>query len=573
VNRSSESGPLLSVVTPVYNGGAFIANNVSIIRDELSSAGVPYELIVVSDGSADETVEQVVNVGHPEVRVLHYDRNIGKGYAVKLGLLAARGRFVGFIDSDLDLHPAELPSFLAAMQRDSLDAAIGSKRHPASRVDYPRRRRLYSWLYQQLIRMLFRLEVTDTQVGIKLFRRELVDAVVPHLLVKRYAFDLELLAVAHDTGFRRIGEQPVRLDYGSTGTGIDPIAVGQALVDTAAIFYRLNILRYYRRRRVIVGDRRAMPTLTTTVAIVGSERDVRGVRKTAEALGALERPPEQIDDRLAAPRGEGDEITARRLVVLEKADTDLVAFVTPGVVPSTNWLGALLPYFSNPTVVAVGGPVFPAVAGDLSVDAAAALYESRFAAGPLAKRHLPGNLRETFDQPLDNLLVRREAALESGAFAEAALRHNDGDVCRLLTTSGAVLFTPDAAVVAPMPRLVRPLVRTLHAHGRARGRSLGAGGRVPASAIPPAALVLGALLLPAAPALPRWLRQGVRVTTAAYLAGLTYASIHAAVRQHRAATGFALVLAAPASHLSYGAGVIRGALETARWRAFRPRPR
>ena len=194
--------PLLSLVTPVYNGAGYIAENVAIIREELGSAAIPYELIVVSDGSADDTVNEVVTADHPDVRVLHYDRNIGKGYAVKVGLLAARGRYAGFIDSDLDLHPAVVPAFLAAMQQPRLDAAIGSKRHPGSVVDYPLRRRAYSWLYQQLIRLLFQLEVRDTQVGIKLFRRELVDAVVPHLLVKRYAFDLELLAVARDSGFR-----------------------------------------------------------------------------------------------------------------------------------------------------------------------------------------------------------------------------------------------------------------------------------------------------------------------------------------------------------------------------------
>ena len=143
MNRSPESGPLLSVVTPVFNGAGFIAENVEIIRSEFAKSGVPYELIVVSDGSVDDTAEQALAAGHPEVRVLHYDRNVGKGYAVKLGLLAARGQYVGFIDSDLDLHPAELPAFLEAMERDGLDAAIGSKRHPRSQVDYPTRRRVY----------------------------------------------------------------------------------------------------------------------------------------------------------------------------------------------------------------------------------------------------------------------------------------------------------------------------------------------------------------------------------------------------------------------------------------------
>jgi glycosyltransferase involved in cell wall biosynthesis len=110
--------PLVSVVTPVFNGGAYIAENVEIIRSELRLAGVPFELIVVSDGSVDETVEEALSAGHPEVRVFHYARNLGKGYAVKLGLLAARGRYVGFNDSDLDLHPAELPHFLEAMEKD-----------------------------------------------------------------------------------------------------------------------------------------------------------------------------------------------------------------------------------------------------------------------------------------------------------------------------------------------------------------------------------------------------------------------------------------------------------------------
>jgi glycosyltransferase involved in cell wall biosynthesis len=567
VNRSSESGPLLSVVTPVFNGAGFIVENVDIIRSEFAASGVSYELIVVSDGSVDNTAEKALAAGHPEVRVLHYDRNVGKGYAVKLGLLAARGQYVGFIDSDLDLHPAELPAFLDAMERDGLDAAIGSKRHPNSQVDYPTRRRVYSWLYQQLIRGLFNLDVRDTQVGVKLFRRELVEAVVPHLLVKRYAFDLELLAVANDSGFRRIGEQPVRLEYGFSGTGLDPLAVAQALVDTAAIFYRLRILKYYRRRRWIVGERRAVPPLTTVVALVGGNADEEALRRSLDALEGLEQAPDRVDVSLAASRNSHDDVTARRLELLERTDADLIAFLTPGVVPATNWLGALLAYFANPNVVAVGGPILPSATGDPRVVGAAALYESRFAAGPLARRHLPGNLREILDQPLDNLLIRREAARRSAAFVDAAARGDDSNVCRDLARAGVTLFTPDAAVVAPMPRLVRPLLATVHAHARARGRSLGTGGRVPVSILPPALFAVCALLLPAAPALPRRLQRMLGAGAAAYLVGLSYASAHAALRHRRLGVGATLALAAPASHIAYGVGVLRGFAETLRRRA------
>jgi glycosyltransferase involved in cell wall biosynthesis len=559
----------LSVVTPVFNGAAFIAENVEIIRRDLAAAALPYELIVVSDGSVDETVERAVAKGHPDVRVLHYDRNLGKGYAVKLGLLAARGRYVGFIDSDLDLHPAELPRFLRAIQDESLDAAIGSKRHPDSRVNYPLRRRVYSWLYQQLIRALFQLDVRDTQVGIKLLRRDLVDAVVPHLLVKRYAFDLELLAVAHDSGFRRIAEQPVRLEYGFTGkTGISPLAVAQALLDTAAIFYRLRILRYYRRRRSIVGHRHAPVALTCTVAVVDHYEADEPLTATLSALARMERPPDVVAVDVGASQ-DGEDITRRRLRALEHADTDLVAFLRPGVIPATNWLGALIPYLGNPSVAAVGGPILPVARGGSRVLGAAAVYESRFAAGPVARRHVPGNLREALDQPLQNLLFRREAALASGAFADAAARRDDADVCRLLSARGAVLFTPEAPVVAPMPVLVGPLLTTLHAHGRARGRSLGTGRATPLSVAAPTAVALAVLFAPSYPMLPRSARQAGKVLGALYALGLAYASSHAALRHRSARVGLTLALAAPASHFAYGAGALRGMLESVVGRAER----
>ncbi len=250
----AEVRPLLSVVVPVFNQEAAIADNVETIRSSLEAGlGADFELIVVSDGSIDRTAERVVEQHAGDVRVIHYDRNLGKGYAVKIGALEARGRYVGYIDADLDLDPAWLPKFVAAAQERQLDFAIGSKRHPDSDVFYPRSRRAASWLYQQLVRILFRLNVRDTQVGLKVFRREVGEQVLPLLLVKRYAFDLEFLAVSRALGFSRIEELPIRLDYRFTGSGVRSLAVVRALVDTAAIFYRLRILRYYQRRRALAG--------------------------------------------------------------------------------------------------------------------------------------------------------------------------------------------------------------------------------------------------------------------------------------------------------------------------------
>ncbi len=114
---ASELGPLLTVVVPVFNQEAVIAANVETIRGALEAGlGDDFELIVVSDGSIDRTAERVLDEHGGEIRVIHYDRNLGKGYAVKIGALEARGRYVGYIDADLDLDPAWLPRFVAVAE-------------------------------------------------------------------------------------------------------------------------------------------------------------------------------------------------------------------------------------------------------------------------------------------------------------------------------------------------------------------------------------------------------------------------------------------------------------------------
>jgi glycosyltransferase involved in cell wall biosynthesis len=256
---ASSRRPVLSVVVPVYNGGEEIVENVATIRRLAAGDLAPddIELIVVSDGSIDGTTERLIEArSDVDMHVIHYDRNRGKGYAVKLGALAAAGSWIAIVDADLDLDPAAIPSYLETAQREQLDFAVGSKRHPDSQVHYPRSRRIASWLYQQLNRVLFHLDVRDTQVGLKVFSREVADNVVPLLLVKQFAFDLELLAVGRAMGYRRIRELPVRLDYSFAGSEVGSKSVAVALWDTAAVFYRLRILRTYeRRRRTLAGER------------------------------------------------------------------------------------------------------------------------------------------------------------------------------------------------------------------------------------------------------------------------------------------------------------------------------
>jgi dolichol-phosphate mannosyltransferase len=242
------SRPLLSLVIPTYNGAAYIAANVRHVLRTLEVLQEPFEVLVVCDGSTDATAWRAAEDQDHRVQVLHYPQNRGKGHAICVGITHARGRLVGWLDADLDVSPKVIVAATRCFSGPTVDAAIGSKRHPESRVQYPLSRRFFSLVYQLLVRILLRVNVRDTQVGAKVFRREMLEVVAPLLLIKQYAFDLEVLAVGAEFGFDRIHELPVELDYRFTGTGINKRSVQRMFVDTLAIAYRIHIRHWYVRQ-------------------------------------------------------------------------------------------------------------------------------------------------------------------------------------------------------------------------------------------------------------------------------------------------------------------------------------
>ena len=247
--NSRPDQPHVSLVMPVRNGAAFIQDSIRSVTSSLEQLRRPFEVIVVCDGSTDGTAARASDLGDPRVRVLRYEHHQGKGVAITCGLAHARGRLAGWLDSDLDIHPDVIVQ--AARRFDEspdLDGVIGSKRHPLSAVHYPRIRRIYSLGFQILVRLLFRINVRDTQVGAKLFRREMLETAVPLLLIKQYAYDLELLAVGAEFGFDRIDEVPIRLEYRFSGSGITSTAVRLMFKDTLAIAYRIHLRHWYVRR-------------------------------------------------------------------------------------------------------------------------------------------------------------------------------------------------------------------------------------------------------------------------------------------------------------------------------------
>ena len=240
--------PLVSVVIKAFNESDLVERCVTETVATLTGLGFRHEVIVVDDGSDDGTAELAQSCADrfPNVRVVGHDVNLGKGSALIRGGLAAIGDLVLFLDADLEVHPRQLRLLWEEMRRTDADVIIGSKLHPDSRIEYPTDRTILSRGYYVLVRLLFRLPVRDTQTGLKLYRRQVLARALPRLVIKRYAHDLELLVNVHRLGYR-IGEAPVVVTRVRPFPRIGLADVWHVAWDTAAIFYRTYILRYYDR--------------------------------------------------------------------------------------------------------------------------------------------------------------------------------------------------------------------------------------------------------------------------------------------------------------------------------------
>jgi glycosyltransferase involved in cell wall biosynthesis len=237
---------------PAYNEAHHIRENLLITRALFRKAKCNFEIIVVDDGSNDDTYDQASLVAKEDdvVKVIRHLTNHGKGGALKTGFKQATGDFVVFLDSDLDLPPQQLRNLFRIMRDQKADVLIGSKWHPAAKIVYPRRRKIISKFYAFILWLLFRLPLKDTQTGLKIFRYEVLKKVFDLVLCKRFAFDVEVLTNAHRLGYK-IVEAPVVLNFRRKQRWgkITFMDLYNAGLDTLAIFYRMYILRYYDRKR------------------------------------------------------------------------------------------------------------------------------------------------------------------------------------------------------------------------------------------------------------------------------------------------------------------------------------
>ena len=432
----------LSVILPIFNLASTIRQNLAKVSTVLSRTGISCEIIPVDDGSSDGTSD-VLRAWAEETaearlmrRPVILERNGGKGNALKAGFHASTGGLVLLLDGDLDILPGYLPGFLETMTREKADIVIGSKRHPKSRVQYPWHRRFASAVYYGLVRLLIGMPVTDTQTGMKLFRRAVLGEALDRMLVKTYAFDLELLAIAYGRG-AKIVEAPVAIRFGDKFGALSARTVRQMSIDSLAVFYRLRLLNYYAHVEVpppLDHD----PLVSVVIACPN------GSWMLDECLAALERQTYRNFEVIVLPdegeRGMGNgergsyqlstinyqlstiptgkvRPAEKRNIGIKAAKGEVVAFIDDDAYPDARWLENAVKYFGEPTIGALGGPGVTPPGDGFWAKCGGRVYENIFVSGNYRYRYLGGRVRKDIDDyPSCNLFVRKDVLEQIGGY-------------------------------------------------------------------------------------------------------------------------------------------------------------
>lgn len=239
----------LSIIIPAYNEAARLGNTLQTVLGYLNEEWADRaELIVVDDGSTDETVEiagrSLARSGRVRARVLCVEPNKGKGYAVRTGLLASRGRVALFSDADLSTPITETPKLVAPIINDEADVVFGSRALNRRLIEVRQswRREQGGRVFNRITRLLTGLKFHDTQCGFKAFRADVCRHIFAAATIDRFGFDVELLYVAQLAGLR-LRETPVRWAH-VEGSKVE------VMRDSLRMFNEVRAIRRQARRGI-----------------------------------------------------------------------------------------------------------------------------------------------------------------------------------------------------------------------------------------------------------------------------------------------------------------------------------
>lgn len=235
---------IFSVIVPFYNEKN-ICRNYEVLSSYLKKNIPSYEIIFVSDGSSDEIVNSLNKQirKDPNAKLISYSINEGRGYAVMQGLKSASGNYLAYIDADLEISPKYLIPLFEKLKK--YDIVVANKFHPNSRVISPLIRKISSRLFNYIIKIGLGSKIKDHQIGLKGFRKEAIYKILPHVVEKRWLFDLELLYLLQKRN-NSIIDIPIHITYGFKKIR------GSFIIDFLKLFVTMFIIR--NRHKDIVHD-------------------------------------------------------------------------------------------------------------------------------------------------------------------------------------------------------------------------------------------------------------------------------------------------------------------------------
>lgn len=417
---------LTSIIMPAHNLGRSIAANIGKVVEVFSASGLNFEIVVVDDGSSDSTFREISTAAaaNPAIICVRLEQNSGKGAALKKGFRSSRGDFIIFLDADLDLPPGQAKHFFTVMEQSGSDIVIGCKMHRHSRLSYPMHRRIMSRAYFVMVKLLMGLPLHDTQTGLKLFRRAALEAAFPRMLVKAFAFDLELLAIAYEAGFT-ISEAPVELTFQKRAYPFKATAVIRTAIDTLAIFYRIKVLHYYKS---IPSATLPNPAPLVSV-IIACPAWSSYLDECVQAITSQDYEPYEVlvlpdnptgrewsDPRIREiPTGPIRPAEKRNKGILE-ANGSLCAFLDDDAFPMDDWmLNAVLP-FCDPDAGAAGGPAVTPPGDPAMAQLGGKVFSNPLVSGNYRYRYAADRARQVEDFPSCNLIARTDLLRQIGGF-------------------------------------------------------------------------------------------------------------------------------------------------------------
>lgn len=451
---------LVSILVPVYNMEKNIERNINILTEKISPFISNFEIIISDDGSGDNSknvIEKICNENKNIIGV-YSKENHGKGNALKRACEIANGKYIIFCDGDMEIDPSQLENFFDIMHKENADIVIGSKRHKNSVVNYSNVRKLISFVYFMFVKIFFHLPIQDTQTGLKLFKREAIINVFPRILVKAFAYDLEVLVACNSNG-KKIASAPVIVNPNRHFGFIKLSVLWKTFIDTLAIFYRLNIVKFYKDLFEELKSDKLVSIIIPLKKINDyiKEETKYLLEQTYKNFEVVILPDsfseEEIDlDIFRDKRIKIIETGAippalKRAKGVENSNGEILAFLDDDTYPEKDWLKNSLRAMETKNINALGGPAITSPKDNFSKQISGLIYGSALMSGKHKARYIPDKVQYVNDYPSCNFIITKELYKRVGGFDGEYWPGEDTILCNnIMKVNEKILYTPEALV-------------------------------------------------------------------------------------------------------------------------------